>query len=64
MPPEIVTALHDAFKRAMNDPQNLALLESIKRVRWYRSSRDYEEWARGAFVVERGFVERASLVTK
>jgi tripartite-type tricarboxylate transporter receptor subunit TctC len=64
MPPEIVSALHDAFKRAMDDPQNLALLESIKQVPWYRSSGDYEQWAREAFVVERGFVERAGLISK
>lgn len=62
MPPEIVKRLHDAFKKASEDPENLALLDTLYQIPWYRSSEEYTAWTKSAYMQERSFVERAGLL--
>jgi tripartite-type tricarboxylate transporter receptor subunit TctC len=64
MPPHLVKALHDAFKAAMDSPENRKTLEALRQTYWYRSSVDYEQWARQFYVSERSLVERANLLAK
>lgn len=64
MPPAVVERLHDAFKAAMEDPSNQALLDTLYQFPWYRSPQKYAEWAVGAYKQERRFVERAGLLYK
>mgnify|MGYP000036929329 CR=1 FL=1 len=46
MDPKIVAKLHDAFKKAMDDPKHLEVLEQLNQDLWYRSGDDYAKWAR------------------
>jgi tripartite-type tricarboxylate transporter receptor subunit TctC len=62
MAPEIVRALHDAFKAAMEDPAIDALLEKFVQVRWYKSSADYRSWAEKYFVDIKPTLMRAGLM--
>jgi tripartite-type tricarboxylate transporter receptor subunit TctC len=64
MDPKVVKILHDAFKKAIDDPENLKVLQSLDQVYWYRSSEDYAKWARETFVSERATIERAGLLMK
>jgi tripartite-type tricarboxylate transporter receptor subunit TctC len=64
MDPKVVRILHDAFKKAIDDPENHKVLQSLDQVYWYRSSEDYARWARETFVSERTTIERAGLLLK
>jgi tripartite-type tricarboxylate transporter receptor subunit TctC len=60
--PAIVKALHDAFKKGLEDPKHLAALERYDQDPWYRSSSEYAEYARATFAKERALMERLGLV--
>ena len=64
MDPKVVKILHDAFKKAMDDPEHLKLLEQINQVHWYKSSEDYTKWAAETFKHERALIERLGLLAK
>ena len=64
MDPKVVKILHDAFKKAMDDPENLRVLQTLDQVYWYRSSEDYARWAAETFVTERALIERLGLLAK
>jgi len=64
MDPKIVKILHDAFKKAMDDPEHQKTLQSLDQVSWYKSSEDYAKWAAEAWVTERANVERLGLLVK
>jgi tripartite-type tricarboxylate transporter receptor subunit TctC len=64
MDPAVVKALHDAFKKAMDDPQHLAVLEQLNQPVWYKNSADYGTWARETFGKERALIERLGLAGK
>lgn len=64
MPSHVVDVLHDAFKRAMEHPENQEMLERLQQVAWYRSPAQYKEWAEKASKQERALVERAGLERK
>src|SRR5207253_1748699 len=38
MDPSVVKILHDAFKKALDDPENRKVLQSLDQVEWYRAS--------------------------
>ena len=64
MDPAVVKALHDAFKKAMDDPQHLAVLDQLNQPVWYKNSADYAAWARETLVKERKLIERLGLLAK
>jgi tripartite-type tricarboxylate transporter receptor subunit TctC len=64
MDPAVVKVLHDAFKKAMDDPKHLALLEELNQDLWYRSGEDYAKWARETFVKDKVLIERLGLAAK
>ena len=64
MDPAIVKTLHDAFKKAMDDPKHLELLASLNQDLWYRSSEDYAKWARDTYAKETKLLDRLGLLTK
>ena len=64
MDPKIVRILHDAFKRASEDPENQKVLQQLDQVYWYKSSEDYAKWAAETFVSERATIERLGLLAK
>jgi tripartite-type tricarboxylate transporter receptor subunit TctC len=64
MDPAVVKALHDAFKKAMDDTQHLAVLDQLNQPVWYKNSADYAAWARETLVKERKLIERLGLLAK
>jgi tripartite-type tricarboxylate transporter receptor subunit TctC len=64
MDPKVVKILHDAFKKASDDPENRKMLQTLDQVYWYKSSEDYLKWAREEAVSERATIERAGLLMK
>jgi len=64
MDPKVVKILHDAFKKAMDDPENRKMLQQLDQVYWYKSTEDYARWAREEVVSERATIERAGLLMK
>ena len=64
MDPAIVRTLHDAFKKAMDDPKHLEVLGQLNQEAWYRNSADYRTWAQQTFEKDRALIERLGLSAK
>jgi tripartite-type tricarboxylate transporter receptor subunit TctC len=64
VPPEVVKVLHDAFKSASEDPENLKTLQQLDQPPWYKSSADYAKWAAETLKAERATIERVGLLLK
>jgi tripartite-type tricarboxylate transporter receptor subunit TctC len=64
MEPRIVRILHDGFKKALDDPEHLKVLEQLDQEPWYQSSEDYARYARETFQKERALIERLGLLAK
>ncbi len=64
MDPKIVKILHDAFKKAIDDPEHHKVLQQLDQVYWYKSTEDYAKWAAETFVSERATIERLGLLAK
>jgi tripartite-type tricarboxylate transporter receptor subunit TctC len=50
LPPNVVAAVHLAFKQAMQDPRVDKLLDSFLQAPWYRSPAEYRAFAEKYFV--------------
>ena len=64
MDPKVVKILHDAFKKAIDDPEHHKVLKELDQVYWYKSSRDYARWAAETLKAERATIERVGLLKK
>ena len=64
MDAQVVKALHDAFKKTLDDPEHLKLLQQLDQVYWYKSSREYAQWAAETLQAERATIERVGLLGK
>jgi tripartite-type tricarboxylate transporter receptor subunit TctC len=64
MDPAVVKTLHDAFKKAMDDPRHLELLSQLNQDLWYLDSDAYSQWVRVTYVKEKRFIERLGLAAK
>ena len=64
MDPKVVKILHDAFKKAIDDPENAKTLQQLDQVYWYKSSEDYARWAAETLAAERATIERMGLLAK
>jgi len=64
MDAQVVKALHDAFKKTLDDPEHLKLLQQLDQVYWYKSSREYAQWAAQTLQAERATIERVGLLGK
>jgi len=64
MDPAVVKTLHDAFKKAMDDPKHLEVLEQLNQDPWYRSGEDYARWSRDTFAKDKGLIDRLGLAAK
>jgi tripartite-type tricarboxylate transporter receptor subunit TctC len=64
MDPKVVRVLHDAFKKALDDPEHERVMQQLDQVSWYRSSEDYTRWAAQTLVSERALIERLGLMAK
>ncbi|MBC7728130.1 MAG: tripartite tricarboxylate transporter substrate binding protein [Microbacteriaceae bacterium] len=64
MDPAVMKTLHDAFKKAMDEPKHLEVLDQLNQPIWYKNSADYASWARETFGKEKGLIERLGLAAK
>lgn len=64
MDPKVVQFLHDAFKKALDDPEHAKVLQFLDQVYWYKSSEDYARWAAETLKAERATIERVGLLLK
>jgi tripartite-type tricarboxylate transporter receptor subunit TctC len=64
MDPKVVRIIHDAFKKASEDPENQKVLQQLDQVYWYKSPEDYAKWAAETWVSERATIERLGLLAK
>jgi tripartite-type tricarboxylate transporter receptor subunit TctC len=64
MDPAVVKTLHDAFKKAIDDPKHLELLAQLSQDVWYLNSDDYSKWVRDTFGKEKALIERLGLGAK
>jgi tripartite-type tricarboxylate transporter receptor subunit TctC len=61
MEPRVVKVIHDAFRKAIDDPEHHKVLQQLDQVYWYKSSEDYARWAAETFKSERATIERLGL---
>jgi len=61
MDPAVVQVLHDAIKKAMDDPRHLEVLRQLNQDIWYRTSNDYRAWAMATFERDRQLIQRLGL---
>lgn len=61
MDPKIVRLLHDTFRKGLDDPEFLKLLDRYDTVRSYMNTEDYTRWAREQYAAEKHVVEKFSL---
>lgn len=62
--PKIRSFLHDAFKKALDDPEHMKMLTQLDQVYWYKSSEDYARWGAETLKAERATIERVGLLLK
>ena len=64
MDPKVVATLHDAFKKALDDPEHQKILDKLDQVLWYRNTADYTKIALDSIESEKQTVERLGLAKK
>ena len=64
MDPAVVKTLHDAFKKAMDDPRHVELLDQLDQDAWYRPGDDYAKWASDTYAKDKLLIERLGLASK
>jgi tripartite-type tricarboxylate transporter receptor subunit TctC len=64
MDPKVVKVIHDAFKKAIDDPENHRVLQQLDQVYWYKSTEDYNKWAAETNLTEKALIERLGLLAK
>ena len=61
MAPETVKVLHDAFKKGLDEPSNVAVMTQLDQERFYLDSEDYRAFAMQQIVQEKRIVEELQL---
>jgi tripartite-type tricarboxylate transporter receptor subunit TctC len=61
MDPAIVKTLHDAFKKAMDDPKHMEVLGQLNQELWYRNGDEYLQWAKETYAKDKALIERLGL---
>jgi tripartite-type tricarboxylate transporter receptor subunit TctC len=61
MDPKVVKTLHDAFRKGLDDPEFIRMMEQYDQVRSYLNTEDYTRWAREQYAAEKLVVERFGL---
>ncbi len=64
MDPAIIKVLHDAFRKAMDDPKHMEVLAQLNQATWYRSGADYAKWASETFARDKKLIEKLGLAAK
>jgi len=61
MDPKIVRILHDAIRKAIDDPNYIKTIERLDQERWYLNSEDYAKYAREIYPTQKAAMERLGL---
>ena len=64
MDPAVVKSLHDAFKKAMDDPEHQKVMDQLNQDTWYRTGDEYRAWAIATFAKDKALIERLGLSAK
>jgi tripartite-type tricarboxylate transporter receptor subunit TctC len=64
LPEAIVSRLHEAFRKGLEDPETVKLLDTLKKDPWLVGPADYTAWAKASYLQERAMVERAGMLVK
>lgn len=64
MDPAVVKTLHDAFKKAMDDPEHQKVLDQLNQDMWYRTGDEYRAWAVSTFAKDKALIDRLGLAAK
>jgi tripartite-type tricarboxylate transporter receptor subunit TctC len=64
MPEATVNRLYEAFRKGLEDPETLKLLDTLKKDPWPIGPAAYTAWAKASYAQERVMVERAGLLVK
>jgi tripartite-type tricarboxylate transporter receptor subunit TctC len=64
MPTDVVRAIHDAFRDAMDDPAFVASLERYQQKPWYKSPEEFRAWAEKYYVEIRPTLQQAGLARR
>ncbi len=62
--PAIVKTLHDAFRKALDDPKYKEMLAQLNQEDWYLNSDEYAKWVQDTFGKEKALIERLGLSAK
>jgi tripartite-type tricarboxylate transporter receptor subunit TctC len=60
----VVNTLHDAFRKAMEDPKHLEVLAQLNQDLWYRNGADYRAWAVATYAKDKALIERLGLAAR
>ena len=64
MDPAVVKTLHDAFRKTLDDPAVIAVLEKYDQSVIYMNTEAYTKFARETYVTEKALIERLGLGNK
>jgi tripartite-type tricarboxylate transporter receptor subunit TctC len=64
MEPAVVTRLHDAFRRTLEDPNVIASFDKYDQTVIYMNTEQYTKWARETYASEKATIERLGLAMK
>lgn len=64
MEPAVVKAIHDAFRKTLDDPAVLAAFDKYDQTVIYMDTATYTRWARETFEAEKATIERLGLAAK
>ena len=60
----VVKALHDGFKKAMDEPKHQEMLDTLNQDVWYKTGDEYTAWAKATYAQDRALIERLGLLAK
>lgn len=61
MDPKVVKTLHDAFKKAMDDPEFLRILKQNDQPTMYMDSKTYADWAAKTYAQEKRYLTELNI---
>jgi tripartite-type tricarboxylate transporter receptor subunit TctC len=61
MDPEVVKKLHDGFKKALDDPETMKILEKLDMIYSYKDTESYNKQVRALFEEEKQLVDALGL---
>jgi tripartite-type tricarboxylate transporter receptor subunit TctC len=64
MDPAVTKTLHDAFRKTLEDPAVLAMLDKFDQSVIYMGTEEYTRWARDTFAAEKATIERLGMAMK